>query len=65
MTIPEFDEDDLPTPSDFRKSESLVTSEVFLRLAAFNCSKRLQVELLLMFVKTIDSDLLRENLEAF
>ena len=43
----------------------MVTSEIFLRLAAFNCSKPLQVELLLMFVKTIDSDLLRENLEAF
>ena len=65
MSIPEFDEDELPTPSDFVKSQSMVTSQIFLRLADFNCSKRLQVELLLMFVKTIDSDLLRENLEAF
>lgn len=47
------------------KNPSIVASEVFLRLAAFNCSKKLQVEFLLMFVKTIDSKLLHENLEAF
>ena len=42
-----------------------MASYVFLRIAKFNRSKRLQVELLLMFVKTLDPVDLQENKEAF
>ena len=61
-----YDDDIFQTELDFtKKSSSIVASEIFLRFAAFNCSTRLQVEFLLMFVKLIDRNLLHENLEAF
>ena len=62
MELAEFEFQMPEEQPDMKKNPSIVASEVFLRLAAFNCSKKLQVEFLLMFVKTIDSKLLHENL---
>ena len=51
--------------SALSRGNSTQASQVFLRIHEFNRSKRLQMELLLMFVKLIDEADLQENKEAF
>ena len=53
------------TPLIVKKKLTENASNVFIRLAEFRQTKRLQVELLLMLVKFIDKSDLRENAEAF
>ena len=47
------------------KAQTGSASEIFLRLADFKQTKRLQVELLLLFVKLLDQNDLKDNEEAF